>query len=83
VKKFLRPVVIIRAFGVHACLVVPLTTSRRTHAMRIDVGTVDGNQAKANISQMKVIDTKRLLEKMGMLEVSTFEALRKAVKDML
>ncbi len=81
-KKFLRPIVIIRAFGPDACLVVPLTTSIRDHALRISIGIVDGKQARANLSQIKVIDTKRLLEKISFMEKGVFQELRKAVKNL-
>jgi len=72
-EKFLRPVVIIRGFGQDSCLVVPLTTSQREHKMRVDVGVVDGKRAKANLSQMRVIDTNRLLEKICFMEKDKYK----------
>jgi mRNA interferase MazF len=82
-EKFLRPVVIVRGFGPDACLVIPLTTSAREHALRIPIGLVAGLQARANLSQTRVIDTRRLVEKVGFLEKDVFLTLRKAAKDML
>ena len=82
-EKFLRPVVIMRGFGPDACLVIPLTTSAREHALRIPIGLVAGLQARANLSQTRVIDTRRLVEKVGFLEKDVFLTLRKAAKDML
>jgi mRNA-degrading endonuclease toxin of MazEF toxin-antitoxin module len=82
-ERFLRPVVIIRGFGPNACLIVPLTTSKKEHAMRIDVGLVDSKQARANISQIKVVDTRRLLEKVCIMGKPAFEAIRKAIRDMI
>jgi mRNA interferase MazF len=78
-----RPVVIMRGFGKDTCLVVPLTTSDTDHVLRPSVGIVDGEYARALVSQIRVIDTKRLLKKIGMLEKSMFELLRKHVKDVL
>lgn len=77
---FLRPAVIIRAFGANACLVVPLTTSAREHPLRISVGIVDGREARANISQIRVVDTRRLVEKIGFLEKEIFMSLRKSIR---
>ena len=77
---FLRPVVIVRAFSANGCLVIPLTTSVRTHQLRISVGIVDGREARANISQIRVVDTRRLVEKIGFLEKEIFVSLRKAVR---
>lgn len=82
-KLFLRPVVIICAFGSDACLVVPLTTSAREHPLRVSVGEVQGEKARANISQMRTIDTRRLIEKIGFLEEHLFQELKKRVKALL
>lgn len=81
--RFLRPCIILRAFGPDACLVVPLTTSAREHPLRVPVGDVQGEKARANISQMRIIDTRRLIEKVGFLEVHLFQELKKRVKALL
>ena len=80
--QFLRPVLIIQGLGPVACFVAPLTTSHREHPFRIPIGLVDGKEARVNISQMRVIDTRRFVEKIGFLEKPTFYLVRKAVKDM-
>lgn len=82
-NRFLRPCVIMRAFGPDACLVVPLTTSTREHSLRIPVGDVQGEEARANISQMRVIDTRRLVEKVGFLDEHLFQELKKRAKALL
>ncbi len=79
-RLFLRPVVILRAFGPETCLVVPLTTSQHTHPLRIPVGLIQEKKASAVLSQIRVIDTRRLIEKVGFLEKNVFTELRKAVK---
>lgn len=56
---FLRPVVIVRAFGPETCAVIPLTTSERRHPLRLPVGDVQGEKATALISQMRVVDALR------------------------
>ena len=82
-EKFLRPALILRGFGADACLVVPLTTSPRVHKMRPSVGLVEDKQARANLSQMRVIDSRRLVEKIGFLDKAIFIQMRKAAKDLL
>jgi mRNA interferase MazF len=77
---FLRPVVIIRSFGAGACVVIPLTTSQHKHPLRIPIGEIQGKNASANISQIRVVDTRRLIEKVGFLDEKIFTELRKAVK---
>ena len=79
-ELFLRPCVIVRAFGKDACMVVPLTTSTREHPLRIDIGIVQGEAAKANISQMRIVDTRRLAEKVGFLDQEMFNIMRNRIK---
>ena len=71
-----------RGFGPDACLVIPLTTSPREHALRVPVGSVEGFQARANLSQIRVVDTRRLESKIDFLEKGVFSKLRKAARDM-
>src|SRR3989338_1094862 len=78
--NFLRPGLILRGFGSDACLVVPLTTSAREHPLRVSIGEVDGQRARANLSQIRVIDTRRLVEKIGFLEKEMFAQVRKTAK---
>ncbi|MBI2046432.1 MAG: type II toxin-antitoxin system PemK/MazF family toxin [Parcubacteria group bacterium] len=81
-QAFLRPVVIVRAFGPETCVVIPLTTSERKHPLRIPVGTIQEKNASALLSQVRVIDTRRLVEKVGFLDNGIFVQLRKAVRNL-
>lgn len=81
--EYQRPVLILKGLSKNTCLVIPLTTSTHKHPMRISLGTIDGKEASAIISQMRVIDTKRLEEKVGFINKEIFEIIRKAVRDML
>lgn len=81
-KKFLRPVIIVRDFGSSSCLIIPLTKSSKKHPLRIPIGEVENNKAVAVLSQMKVIDTKRLLEKINILDKDRFLILRKAIRNL-
>jgi len=79
---YVRPCVILRGFGADACLVVPLTTSTREHALRFPIGLVEGQQARANLSQIRIIDTRRLEQKIGFLDEKVFSELRKTARNM-
>ncbi len=81
--NFLRPAIILRGFGSDACLVAPLTTSAREHTLRPAVGIIDGSPARANLSQLRVVDTRRLVEKIGFLEQDIFTTIRKAARNLL
>lgn len=80
---FQRPVLILKGFSRNICLVIPLTTSLKKHYLRVSVGTVDGKQASALLSQPRVIDTQRLVNKIGFLDKEIFSRIRKAAKDLL
>ncbi len=82
-EEYRRPILIIKGLSAKTCLVVPLTASSRKHILRPLVGLVKGQEARALLSQIRVIDTKRLVHKIGYIEHDAFERIRKAVKDML
>jgi len=79
-RLFIRPVVILRAFGPDTLMIVPLTTSERLHPLRIPVGVIQGEKASALLSQLRVVDTRRLIEKVGFLDKEIFTQLRKAAR---
>lgn len=79
-KLFLRPVVVVRGFGKDTCLVIPLTTSPHKHPLRIPVGKIQDKEAAAILSQIRVVDTRRLVEKVGFLNKEIFTQLRKTAK---
>ncbi|MEK7621749.1 MAG: type II toxin-antitoxin system PemK/MazF family toxin [Patescibacteria group bacterium] len=78
-----RPVLILKGLSRNTCTVLPLTTSPHKHRMRISLGIVDGKPASVLLSQSRVIDTKRLVNKIGFLNKKLFALVRKAAKDLL
>ena len=80
---YVRPCIILRGFGPNACLIVPLTTSTREHSLRVSIGMVDGQEARANLSQIRVIDTRRLERKIGFLSKEMFARVRKTARGLL
>lgn len=81
--EYRRPVLILKGLSKRTCFAIPLTTAVESHILRPSVGLVDGKEARALISQIRVIDTKRLVRKIGYLDKDIFVCIRKAVKDML
>lgn len=77
---FERPILILKAFG-NICLVVPLTTSPRKHEYRISIGLIEGKEATAILSQIKVVDTKRFSEKIGVLNKEMFSNIQKHIRE--
>jgi len=81
--EYRRPAVILKSLSRETCFVIPLTTSKNYHKYRPSIGLVGNKEACALLSQMRVIDTKRLVKKIGSLDQQTFNSIRKTVKDML
>ena len=79
---FERPVLIIKGLSRKTCIVLPLTSSAQIHPMRLPLGDVGGKNASALLSQIRTIDTKRLIEKVCFLDGHRFDHIRKAVRDL-
>ena len=78
-----RPVLILKGMSVQTCFAIPLTTSTSDHWLRPSVGVIEGKEARALLSQMRLIDSKRLIRKVGYLDGEIFKQIRKAAKGML
>ncbi len=81
--EYQRPVLLFKSFSKNTCLIFPLTTSLTKHKMRMKIGMVDDKEASVILSQPRLIDNMRLVEKVGYLDKVTFENIRKTIKDML
>ena len=79
---FQRPVLIYKSLSRNTALIIPLTTANYVHKYRTSIGTVGDKQATAIISQIKVIDTKRLTERIDIISNDTYENIRKAVRNL-
>ena len=82
-KDYERPVVVLRGFSKDVCLVVPLTTSAKKNKYHVVLGEVGGKSAAAIISQVRLVDVRRFIDKIGMLDKEKFEEMKNAVKDLL
>src|SRR3989344_192482 len=54
-SEYRRPVLILKGLSKQTCLMIPLTTATGEHALRPSIGTVAGKEARALLSQMRVI----------------------------
>ena len=78
-----RPVLVIKGFSREVCLIVPLTTSQKNNKYYLKIGMVNKKEASAIISQIRLIDTKRLIRKIGDLNKNKFEETKKAVRNLI
>jgi len=78
-EKFQRPIVILKKYNKHALLVIPLTTKQKKGKYYKNVGCIDSKSATVFLSQVKFIDSKRLLKKIETLPHIMFDAVKKAI----
>lgn len=78
-KNFDRPVVIVRGFNKNTFFVVGLTGRKKVGKYYFYLGQVDGRDATAVLSQVRLLDSRRLVRKIGMLDEAQFERLKLAL----
>ncbi|MDP3729283.1 MAG: type II toxin-antitoxin system PemK/MazF family toxin [bacterium] len=81
--EYRRPVLILKGLSKQICFVIPLTTATQDHPLRPSIGLVEGKAARALLSQMRTIDNKRLVRKIGYLNKDIFQRIQKAAKELL
>ena len=82
-KNFDRPVVVIRGFNKDVFFAVALIGKKKSGKYYFNVGRVGEKEASAVLSQVRLVDAKRLVRKMGVLDESVFNNLKKALKKTL
>lgn len=78
-EDFERPVIVIKKFNLDTCIVIPLTAKPKTGKYYFSIGTVNGRTATAVLSQIRLIDRKRLAEKIETLPKTKFQELLDAI----
>jgi mRNA interferase MazF len=81
--QYVRPVVVLTKFNEHSCLIVPLTSRERQGRYYLYLGAVGSRPSSAILSQLRLIDSRRLLEKAGSISRRKHAQLKKAVTDIL
>ncbi len=78
-----RPVLIVKRFSREVCWVVPLTTSQKKNPYHFSIGMVGERDAFVIISQLRLVDTRRLNPLLAHVSPALLGAVRKAVKALL
>ena len=77
---FERPVVILKKFNAHCGLVVPLTSQKRKGKYYFPFQISSEEKTSfAILSQIRLLDRKRLINKIGVINANTFNALKKTI----
>jgi len=78
-EDFARPVLIIKGFSKEVFLCVPITTKPKIGKYYVDINFGDGKTRKAILSQIRLVDSKRLQEKITTLDEPHFKEIKRAV----
>ena len=75
--EFTRPVIVLKKYNQYSFLAAPLTTAQRPNRYRLPIGIVGGKEASATLSQLRNIDSKRLVKKIAHVDADMLAAIRK------
>lgn len=67
-EDFMRPVLILKKYNQYSFLALPLSTTGKINKYNIPIGIVDGKNAAGKLSQLRNIDAKRLVNKIGIVD---------------
>src|SRR3989304_8468183 len=74
-KDFLRPIVIVRKFNNEIFWGIPLTKTTKTGSYYFQFSFISGVQSAAIVSQVRLIDAKRLSHRIGHIASVDFSVL--------
>ncbi len=78
---FSRPAVILKKYNEYSFLALPLSTVEKKNQYWIFVGMVDGRNAFGNLSQLRNIDSKRLINKVAHVPVDEMTRIKKRASE--
>lgn len=81
--RYERPVLVLTAFNRHVCLIVPLTSSAKENPYHVYAGLVKGKPSWAIISQIRLVDTKRFVNRCDIIKKTHFTLIQNAIRSMI
>jgi mRNA interferase MazF len=82
-EEFSRPVFILKKFNKFGFLGVPLSTSPKVNNYKLPIKVEEGVHSVALLSQIKSLDSRRLLFKIGTLSQEDSIKIKEAIKSMI
>jgi mRNA interferase MazF len=79
-SSFRRPVVVIQKFNTEIFFGVVLTGNKRSGKYYFHLGLINGVETSAILSQVRIVDRKRLADKLCTLDIVAFEKLKSALQ---
>lgn len=78
-ENFARPVIVFRKFSKQVFWAVPLTTRNKAGKFYLPIDLGDGIHRMAILSQLRLMDGKRLYQKMGAINEKTHHKLEERI----
>lgn len=82
-KEYTRPILILKKFNNNIFLGLPMSSVLKQNKYYVTATLLSGEASSCIISQIRLIDCKRLGGKVGIITTDSFVQIRKAVKDMI
>ena len=82
-NKFIRPVVILKKLNRYSFYAVPLSSTQKRNRFYFAFTFKDDVESVAILSQVRFMDAKRLLNKIGMISKDDFEQLKEEIKKVM
>jgi len=82
-EHFDRPVIVIRGFNENIFFGAALTRRKKAGKYYFHLGLIEGKDAYVILSQVRLIDTKRLVRKITTIDETLFEQLKNVLKKTL
>jgi mRNA-degrading endonuclease toxin of MazEF toxin-antitoxin module len=82
-KYFERPVIVIHGFNERIFFGAALTSREKDGKYYFPIGTFGGRNSFVILSQVRLVDAKRLIEKIGILDEGRFVELKSALQGTL
>ena len=79
----MRPAAIVRKFSDHLCLIVPLTRTPKNSGYYFTFSFIGSEQSRLILTQLRVIDSKRLVKRIGYIREKEFFRLKEQLKALL
>lgn len=81
-ERFTRPVLVVRKFNQSIFLGVPLTTRIKDNPFYYRI-QLHGREQCAMLSQLRLLDSKRLRNRIGRLPIEQFDLLRENLRNLI
>jgi mRNA interferase MazF len=75
-EKFFRPILIFKVFSQYTALAIPLSTTKRRGKYYFEFSFIENKTSVALLSQIRLIDTRRLYKKMGRMNKKDFQNMK-------